>query len=67
MDDQNKNNDRENKTEPWSEEELQRDVERRKMLIIFCVVFLVLFVHLSIQSDEIYFTVEVLLNQERDV
>ena len=38
MDDQNKNNDTENKTETWSEEELQRDVERRKMLIIFCVV-----------------------------
>ena len=38
MDDQNKNNDTENKTETWSEEELQRDVERRKMLIIFSVV-----------------------------
>ena len=38
MDDQNKNNDTENMTETWSEEELQRDVERRKMLIIFCVV-----------------------------
>ena len=38
MDEQNKDTDTENKTETWSEEELQRDVERRKMLIIFCVV-----------------------------
>ena len=38
MDEQNKKNDTENTTETWSEEELQRDVERRKMLIIFCVV-----------------------------
>ena len=38
MDEQNKDTDTENKIETWSEEELQRDVERRKMLIIFCVV-----------------------------
>ena len=38
IDDQNRDSDTENKTETWSEEELQRDVERRKMLIIFCVV-----------------------------
>ena len=38
MDDQNKNKNSENQAEAWSEEELRRDVERRKMLIIFCVV-----------------------------
>ena len=35
--------------------------------LVFCVVILVLIVHLSFQSDEIHFTVEVLLNQERNV
>ena len=28
----------ENPQEQWTEEDLQRDIERRKMLIIFCIV-----------------------------